>query len=106
MKSSRISKNLLHDVLEDGIQKIRTIASQVEDRLRDESETVAHQARNGFQASKGALVHAEETLADHIQKHPAPYIIAAFSILALLLAKLLLDQRAAAAEDEQEPEEA
>ena len=92
MNRSKISKRV-NNALEEGIENIREIASQVEERLREEASAVAGSTRKGFCASKKALVEAEETVADHIKEHPAPYIIAAISLLVFLVGKAILDKR-------------
>jgi hypothetical protein len=80
-------------LVEDAIASIREAAIQAEERIRNGSSAFASSTRKSFTSGRDAIVSAEQTVADHIKEHPAPYIIATISLVALLIGKLLLDQR-------------
>ena len=85
--------NRVSGMVDDGVSRLHSVADDLEEKFRDNRDDLTRRARKSWSYGKDKLATAEETMMSTVKEHPYMFLLAGLSILGLIIAKLMFDQR-------------
>jgi hypothetical protein len=82
--------NRLRDVFDESSGRMREVAGQVGERVRQDGRVLARQARHGLSEGRDRFLSAEEAVMRSARDHPLVYILSAVGLAALIGALFVL----------------
>lgn len=86
--------NRLNGLIDQGMGKMQTITTDLEDKFRTEAEAMTRRAQAGFKQGREQFQTAEEVVMRNAKDHPMLFILGALSVIGLCVAisRLFFDQ--------------
>src|SRR5437899_3264962 len=84
--------NRLAGLMDDGVERMHTIADDLGKRVRTDASLVAERAKIGLMHGRERLMTTEQRMIRNMRAHPIPFLLAGLSVCGLILAKLIYDQ--------------